>query len=56
MEDNVIDYLNAMYQAKLMLKKDIITKKEYLKIEGIMAKKYEINPISLYRQNWLINK
>ena len=33
MDNNVIQYLNAMFQANAMLKKCIINQKEYLIIE-----------------------
>jgi len=54
MKQNTINYLNAMAQAKLMLKNGIITEKEYLKIEQKMAQKYSLNLLSLYRLNDLI--
>ena len=48
-------YLNAMFQAKVMLYKGLISDKEYQKIEINMAKKYHQNKTSLYRLNDLIN-
>ena len=54
MESNVISYLNAMHQAKLMLLQGIISYKDYMKVEDKMAKKYKLKKLSLYRQNDLI--
>lgn len=55
MKQNEIDYLNAITQAKSMFSKGMITFEEYLKIEGRMAVKYNLEKISLYRANDLIN-
>lgn len=55
MKQDEINYLNAMTQAKSMLSKGMITLEEYLKIEGRMAKKYNLEKTSLYRANDLIN-
>lgn len=55
MKQNEIDYLNAITQAKSMLSKGMITSEEYLKIEGRMATKYNLEKTSLYRANDLIN-
>ena len=55
MNQNEINYLNAITQAKSMLSKGIITGDEYLKIEDKMAKKYNLEKTSLYRANDLIN-
>ncbi len=55
MNQNEINYLNAITQAKSMLSKGIITWDEYLKIEDKMAKKYNLEKTSLYRANDLIN-
>lgn len=55
MKQDEIDYLNAMTQAKSMLSKKMITLDEYLKIEGRMATKYNLEKTSLYRANDLIN-
>lgn len=54
MKQNEIDYLNAMAQAKAMLKQGLINEKEYLKIEQEMAQKYTLNNLSLYRLNELL--
>lgn len=56
MDSNVMNYLNAMHQAELMLKAKIISLKDYGKIEVKMAKKYNLNSLSLFRQNDLIKK
>lgn len=56
METSVINYLNAMHQAKLMFKEGIIDEKDYSKIEAKMAKKYGLKSTSLLRENELINK
>lgn len=56
MKDNIVNYLNAMHQAKCMLEQGIIDIKDYKKIESKMAKKYGLNSISLYRQNELISE
>ena len=55
MNQNEINYLNAITQAKKMLSKGIISREEYLKIEDKMAKKYNLGKTSLYRANDLIN-
>lgn len=55
MKQDEINYLNAMTQAKSMLSKGMITLEEYLKIEGRMATKYNLEKTSLYRANDLIN-
>jgi hypothetical protein len=55
MNQNEINYLNAITQAKQMLSKEIISWEEYLKIEDRMAKKYNLGKTSLYRTNDLIN-
>ena len=55
MNQNEINYLNAITQAKQMLFKGIISWEEYLKIEDRMAKKYNLGKTSLYRTNDLIN-
>lgn len=47
-------YQMAMHQAKLMLKKGIITDKDYAKIENKMADKYCIKKGSIYRLNGLL--
>ena len=54
MKRNEIDYLNAIAQAKAMLKRRLINEKEYLKIEQRMAQKYSLNNLSLYRLNELL--
>ena len=55
MNQNEINYLNAITQAKQMLSKRIISREDYLKIEEKMAKKYNLGKTSLYRANDLIN-
>ena len=55
MDQNEINYLNAITQAKSMLSKGIIRWDEYLIIEDKMAKKYNLEKTSLYRANDLIN-
>ncbi len=55
MKRNEIDYLNAITQAKAMLSKRMISWEEYLKIEGGIAEKYNLEKTSLYRANDLIN-
>ncbi len=55
MKQNEIDYLNAITQAKAMLSKGMISWEEYLRIEGRMAEKYNLEKTSLYRANDLIN-
>lgn len=55
LNQNEIDYLNAITQAKSMLSKGIIYWNEYLKIEDKIAKKYNLGKTSLYRANDLIN-
>lgn len=54
MKQNEFGYLNAMAQAKAMLKKGLINEKEYMKIEHRMAQKYSLNDLSLYRLNELL--
>lgn len=55
MNQNEIDYLNVITQAKQMLSIGIISWEDYLKIEEKMAKKYNLGKTSLYRANDLIN-
>ena len=55
MNQNEINYLNAITQAKQMLSKGIISRDDYFKIEDKMAKKYNLGKNSLYRANDLIN-
>ena len=55
MNRNEIDYLNAITQAKSMLSKGMISWEEYLRIEGRMAAKYNLEKTSIYRANDLIN-
>lgn len=55
MSDSVINYTNAMAQARLLVIQGIISKDEYLKIESRMAQKYSLNTLSLYRTSDLIN-
>lgn len=55
MNQNEIDYLNVITQAKQMFSKGIISWEDYLKIEEKMAKKYNLGKTSLYRANDLIN-
>lgn len=55
MNQNEINYLNVITQAKKMLSKGIISWEDYLKIEEKMAKKYNLGKTSLYRANDLIN-
>lgn len=54
MKESEIKYLNAMAQAKSMIKQGLITEKEFIKIEGKMAEKYSLNELSIYRVNDLI--
>ncbi len=54
MKDNEIKYLNAMAQARNMMKQGLITEKEFIKIENKMAEKYSLSALSLYRVNDLI--
>ena len=54
MDSNISNYLNAMEQARIMLKNNIINDEDYLKIESEMAKKYNLKKFSLFRQNDLI--
>ena len=55
MNQNEINYLNAITQAKQMLFKGLISREDYFKIEDKMAKKYNLGKTSLYRANDLIN-
>lgn len=55
MNQNEINYLNAITQAKQMLFKGLISREDYFKIEDQMAKKYNLGKTSLYRANDLIN-
>lgn len=52
--DKIYKYKSAMAQAKLMLKTNIITEKEYVKIDTMMCEKYGLSLCSLYRENDLI--
>ncbi len=55
MNQNEINYLNVITQAKSMLSKGLITLDDYLKIEVKIAEKYKQGKTSLYRANDLIN-
>ena len=55
MNQNEINYLNAITQAKQMLFKGLISREDYFKIKDKMAKKYNLGKTSLYRANDLIN-
>ena len=55
MNQNEINYLIVITQAKQMLSIGIISWEDYLKIEEKMAKKYNLGKTSLYRANDLIN-
>lgn len=55
MNDNEKNYLNAIVQAKSMIKNGIITVDEYKKIEARLAQKYCIKKTNLYRSNDWIN-
>ena len=46
---NLESYLASMLQAKRMLTKGIITSADFIKIDSIIAEKYEIPANSLYR-------
>ncbi len=43
-------YLAAMFQAKRMLSKGILTPEDYAKIDTKIAEKYDISSCSIYRQ------
>ena len=49
--ENCCLYAHSMHIAKNMLKRGIITKAEYLKIDKIIANKYGVNSCSIYRCN-----
>ena len=42
-------YISAMAQAKILLKRGVITKKEYTYFDTIIANKYGISLCSLFR-------
>ena len=49
--ENLMRYENAMTQARILLKRNIITEKEYADIDEIMANKYGISLYSIFRDN-----
>ena len=54
MEDayqKICAYKRLMMMAKAMRQKGIISEKDYVKIDKILANKYEISSCSIYRQN-----
>ena len=54
MDKDSINYLNTMFQLRAMARQGLITEKDYIQIEEIMAKKYNQKETSLYRLNDLI--
>jgi len=54
MDKDSINYLNTMFQIRAMARQGLITEKDYIQIEEIMAKKHNQKETSLYRLNDLI--
>lgn len=54
MDKESINYLNAMFQVRAMVRQGLISEKDYIQIEEIMAKRYNQKETSLYRLNDLI--
>lgn len=55
MDENTVNYLNAMLKANEMAEQGLINYEDYKSYEEKMAKKYGIKSGSLYRLNDLIN-
>jgi len=47
----VCEYSLSMRMAKTMLKEGIISEEDYVKIDKIMADKYDINSCSIFRMS-----
>lgn len=54
MDKESINYLNAMFQVRAMVRQGLISEKDYIQIEEKMAKRYNQKETSLYRLNDLI--
>jgi hypothetical protein len=54
MDKDSINYLNTMFQLRVMARQGLITEKDYIQIEEKMANKYNQKETSLYRLNDLI--
>ena len=54
MNEQVLAYISVMAQARRMLAKRLITQSEYVKIDTLMLKKYNLSSDSLYRDIRLI--
>lgn len=51
LENNIFGYRIAMSLADEMFQEGIISAKEYGRIDTIMAKKYNLNSCSIFRDN-----
>ena len=49
MNENIINYINAVELAKSLLKKEIINEEDYKKAERFFATKYNVSIKSIYR-------
>lgn len=54
MDKDAIDYLNAMFQARAMVKQGLIDEDDFCKTELKMAEKYNQKVTSIYRLNDMI--
>mgnify|MGYP003297737715 CR=1 FL=1 len=54
MFDRIMAYHAAMAQAKMLKARGLMDDREYLEIEGLMSKKYDVHPDSLFRDIDLI--
>ena len=52
--NNILQYQSSMSIVRLMLSKQLITPKEYVNIDAIIANKYGISLSSIYRHNPLL--
>lgn len=55
MNDNELNYLNAIFQVISLQKLDILSFNDVLKAEEHLAKKYNLEMTNLYRVHDLIN-
>lgn len=46
----IVDYEQSMYTARSMLKRGLISKEEYVKIDTIIAQKYGVSLCSIFRK------
>lgn len=47
----LLGYKSAMAQAKVLLRRGLITRKEYMHFDTMMTKKYGLSLVSIFREN-----